>query len=166
MRVLRVAIIRTWAGAVVLAGTVVASTLAAAQSSPPEIRAAAEQGLKNFVGSGGGRSLSHLAFGDVALPAAVGVPMIRTATATGGTAPVHYEFWIDVPGTGWVPVQNYSTENTLSWSPSTAGEYRIQVWVRNSGSTLEYDVCGSVVTFAITSGSSLDRNRSGVTAQG
>jgi len=92
----------------------------------------------------------------VPLPAPVGVPMTWTATATGGTAPVQYEFWIELSGTGWVLVQGYDTSNTLLWTPGTAGVYRIQVWARNGGSAALYDAYSSVVTFTITSGSSLD----------
>jgi hypothetical protein len=92
--------------------------------------------------------------------------MTWTATATGGTAPLEYEFWLSGPGVDWVVIQPYSLSSTLLWTPSATGTYRIQVGVRNSGSTAAYDAVSSVVLFSITDAFSLDGNWSGVTAQG
>jgi hypothetical protein len=87
---------------------------------------------------------------NVTLPAPVGSPMTWTATATGGTAPLQYAFWLSGPGPGWVVIQPYSTANTLLWTPNAPGTYRIQVGVRNSGSTAAYDAVSSVVLFSVT----------------
>jgi subtilisin family serine protease len=93
----------------------------------------------------------------VTLPAAAGTPMTWTATVTGGTAPLQYAFWLEIPGVGWSLLQGYSTSNTTApWTPSIAGSYRIQVWVRNDGSTAPYDAYSGLVAFTITAGVSLD----------
>jgi hypothetical protein len=94
----------------------------------------------------------------VTLPAPVGVPMTWTATATGGTPPLQYAFYVAGPSGNWVLAQGYSASNTLMWTPNTAGGYRIQVWARNSGSTAMYDAVSSVVTFTITDAFSPDGN--------
>jgi hypothetical protein len=36
-------------------------------------------------------------------------------------------------------VQNYSTSNVLNWTPSSPGQYAIQVWVRSAGASSEYE---------------------------
>ena len=93
--------------------------------------------------------VSNLA-ADVPLPAAAGTPITWTATATGGTAPLQYQFWIDVPGVGWILARDYGAANTLLWTPSAGGDYRIQVWARNNGSAAPYDAVSTVVSFSIT----------------
>jgi hypothetical protein len=68
--------------------------------------------------------------------AGVGTPTTWTAVASGGTAPVQYQFWI-WKGNTWVIVQDYSGANTYSWTPASTdiGWYVMRVWVRSAGST-------------------------------
>ncbi len=58
-----------------------------------------------------------------------------TALASGGTAPLQYRFvrWSQASGTT-TTVQNYSTSNTYSWTPTSAnaGNYQIGVYVRDA----------------------------------
>ena len=86
----------------------------------------------------------------VTLPATAGTPMMWTATATGGAAPLQYQFWLDVPGTGWTLLRGYGPSASVAWTPSFGGAHRIQVWVRNNGSTTTYDAYSSVVSFSVT----------------
>jgi glucose/arabinose dehydrogenase len=75
-------------------------------------------------------------------PQHFGVPITWTAVATGGIAPLQYRFLRYKYATGvWTTVQDYSTSNTLAWSPaaSDVGAYNLEVWVRNAGSTAAYD---------------------------
>jgi Y_Y_Y domain len=67
-------------------------------------------------------------------------PIVWTATATGGAAPLEYEFW-RLSGGQWHLVQAWSPSNRLQWTPSAAdaGTHRFQVWVRATGSTAAYD---------------------------
>lgn len=71
-------------------------------------------------------------------PVAAGTPMTLTATATGGTAPYTYKLFA-YNGSAWTVVQDWTTSNTFSWTPSTAGTYTFQVWLRNAGSVATYD---------------------------
>jgi hypothetical protein len=76
----------------------------------------------------------------VALPSRVGTPITWTATASGGTAaPLQYKFYLYTPGTGWALAQDYSPSETFTWTPTAAGTYQLQVWVRSAGSTQAYE---------------------------
>jgi subtilase family serine protease len=88
-----------------------------------------------------------------ALPQSYGVPITWTANTTGGTAPLQFQFWRLRSSTGvWSMVQNYSASNTFTWTPtaSETGQYAIQVWVRNAGSTATYDAYNGTPYFSIT----------------
>jgi hypothetical protein len=73
-------------------------------------------------------------------PQAVGTPITFTATASGGTSPYQYKWWV-LDGGSWTPMQNWSTSNTWTWTPTSSnGGERVAVWVRNAGSTADaYD---------------------------
>lgn len=68
-------------------------------------------------------------------PGAVATPVTWTATATGGIPPLQYKFWIRDETTGaWSVLQEYSPQNQAPWTPSAAGAYTVQVWVRSAQS--------------------------------
>jgi len=70
-------------------------------------------------------------------PQPVGTSIRFTATATGGTSPYQYKWWLH-DGSGWSVVQNWSTSSSLTWRPSVANpNYRIGVWIRSAGSTAD-----------------------------
>ncbi len=87
----------------------------------------------------------------VPLPTIVGTPITWTATASGGTGPLEYQFWRFKQATGWVIVQPFSSANTFSWTPSASdvGTYVIQVWVRQIGSVATYDAWRGTDYFTI-----------------
>ena len=59
-----------------------------------------------------------------------------TAVASGGVAPLEYQFQRYSVATGlYTVVQNWGTSNTFVWTPTTAGRYFIGVYVRNAGAT-------------------------------
>ncbi len=76
--------------------------------------------------------------GDTASPsgsAAVGSTVTINASAPGCSAP-EYELWVLAPGaTSYTLVQPYTTNAALTWTTTGAapGTYRINVWVRQSG---------------------------------
>jgi hypothetical protein len=76
------------------------------------------------------------------MPVSTGTPVTWTVKASGGPAPLQYRFqrYNRVTQT-WATVQNYSTSNTVSWTPGAndEGPYHWQVWVRGNGSTASYD---------------------------
>jgi hypothetical protein len=83
------------------------------------------------------------------VPLAVGVPMTWTATATGGVAPLQYQFWLYRVGSGWTLLQDYGPSNQAPWTPKTAGTYALQVWVRGAGSTVAYEAWRSSGLFQV-----------------
>lgn len=76
-----------------------------------------------------------------ALPAPAAQQITFTAAASGGHAPLQFKFWRFDAGSGWQMVQDYGTSNTYTWMPGLAdvGAHALQVWVRNVGSTTQYD---------------------------
>lgn len=61
-----------------------------------------------------------------------GTPITWTATSTGGTAPIQYEFITLTKGV-WTILQPYGASNTFTWFP-TEGAHAVQVWAKNGGS--------------------------------
>ena len=81
-----------------------------------------------------------------------GKPVTWTATATGPTT-IHYRFWMFRKG-AWQLVQDYSTKNTLTWTPTWAdqgGPYGLQVWARSAGTTKDYESWMSAPNFEVAS---------------
>jgi hypothetical protein len=77
---------------------------------------------------------------NTALPAAAGTTITWTAGATGGTAPLEYQFWRQ-DGGNWIMVQGYSSQNTYAWitTAGDVGQHAIQARVRSIGSASAYE---------------------------
>jgi hypothetical protein len=88
---------------------------------------------------------------NVAFPVSWGTQITWTATASGGTAPLQYQFWRLRQGVGWTLAQDYSTNNTLTWTPSVfdGGTYSLQVFVRSSASSSAFEAWRSFDNFVI-----------------
>ncbi len=70
-------------------------------------------------------------------PQPPGTTITFSATATGGTAPYQYKWWV-ANGTTSTLGRDWSTSNTFAWTPSTASpNYLITVWARNASSTID-----------------------------
>ena len=74
----------------------------------------------------------------VALPVTEGTAITWTATASGGTGALQYQFMRYTEGIGWSVAQAYSSSTSYTWFPP-AGLNAVQVWVRNGGSSAAYD---------------------------
>ena len=72
---------------------------------------------------------------NVALPATAGTTITWTAGATGGTAPLEYQFWRQDSGT-WIMVQDYSAMNSYTWITTAAGHGT----ARDSGARAQHRV--------------------------
>ena len=60
-----------------------------------------------------------------------------TAIATGGTMPYQFKWWL-WDGANWTVLQDWSTGNTFTWTPSTPNpNYAVGVWVRSTGNTAD-----------------------------
>jgi Fibronectin type III domain len=79
---------------------------------------------------------------DKTLPAPTGTAITWTARPRGGnTGPLQYQFVRYSASSGWAIVKAYSTSTTYTWTPAWGeeGQYALQVWARNAGSTAAYD---------------------------
>ena len=85
-----------------------------------------------------------------ASPQTAGTPVTLTGSVSNCPSP-QYRFWIAPPGGGWGIVQDYSASSTYNWTnDTTAGVYRLEVDVRNTGSTATYDSVANI-TYTINS---------------
>jgi hypothetical protein len=70
-------------------------------------------------------------------PQPVGKAITFSATASGGTAPYQFKWWI-IAGTTQTVGSNWSTNSGFVWTPTLANpNYTIRVWARNSSSTAD-----------------------------
>jgi len=86
---------------------------------------------------------------NVPAPQIVGTQIMVTANATGTTDNYQYQFVLRNPAGVWTVVQAYSSAPSWTWNTGAgpAGEYFIQVWARNVGSTSAYEAfIGGVLT--------------------
>ena len=91
-------------------------------------------------------------------PQAAGTTITFAATATGGTTPYQFKWWI-VNGASTTLGKQWSTSNSFAWTPTVAGSgYKIRVWARNASSTADQaDNPGAILetTFTITAATNL-----------
>lgn len=84
-------------------------------------------------------------------PLNAGQSVTWTANATGGSSSLEYRFYL-YRKTTWTLARDYAASNTFTWTP-TAGDvgepYTVQVWVRNVGSSAQYEGWLSTPTFAV-----------------
>ena len=78
---------------------------------------------------------------NVTFPVQIGTPVTWTAVATSGTAPYSFKFFV-YDGFTWTVGQDWSASNSWIWTPTISSTYRVQVWVRNAGSSAGYDAYG------------------------
>jgi hypothetical protein len=69
-----------------------------------------------------------------ASPQSILTPITFTALGQGGSGSYEYRFWFN-SGLGFDIVQDYSSANTLNWTPIATGAYDVMVDVRNAGSS-------------------------------
>jgi uncharacterized protein (DUF1800 family) len=81
-------------------------------------------------------------------PMPAGTPITFTATASGNPGPLQYRFW-KWDGTSWTMIQDYSSNNSVTWAPVAAGTYGISVWVRSVGSPAAFDAGKTTPFFSL-----------------
>lgn len=86
---------------------------------------------------------------DALFPQPPGATIHWTAAATPAST-VEFEYWIYQDGSGWSLLEPYGSSGQVAWSPTSPGQYEIQVWARLAGSASRYDDWRSTGLFRIS----------------
>jgi hypothetical protein len=84
-------------------------------------------------------------------PAGTGDPITWQAVAA-GPGPLEYSFYLFSQSSNTWTVRPWGPSSSYTWTPSSAGNYSLQVWVRRQGSTALYDAFKSTDVFQISNG--------------
>ena len=82
-------------------------------------------------------------------PQPPGTPVTFTASATGGSGPYEYRFWIN-NGNGYAVTQEYGSSNTFVWTPTKPGIYDIMVDTRAYGSNVLRDAYITLLSYQVS----------------
>jgi hypothetical protein len=83
-------------------------------------------------------------------PSPLGTPVTFVASRIGGPINNEYRFWLN-SGTGFVLAQDYSSNNSWTWSPAAIGNYDILVDVRTAGSIVVREASTTISFFQVRS---------------
>jgi FtsP/CotA-like multicopper oxidase with cupredoxin domain len=83
-------------------------------------------------------------------PQPPGTPVTFSAACQGGSGPFEYRFWLN-SGSGFNMVQDFSTANTLLWTPAATGAYDILVDARIVGSTSARETSTKIFYYQVLS---------------
>ena len=89
---------------------------------------------------------------NLAAPQTVSSTIVWTATPTGGTGALVYQWFISADGgASWDAIGSYGSANQLTWTPTVANNnYRVAVWVRRAtNTTTEFEAEAKTAKFAI-----------------
>jgi hypothetical protein len=85
---------------------------------------------------------------NVPTPQIAGTSVSFNATATGGSAPYQFKWWV-FNGVVWSVAQEWISSPSLQWRPTTPGTYTVAVWARSAGVTADAAEALSQVTYVI-----------------
>jgi hypothetical protein len=83
-------------------------------------------------------------------PQPVGTTVTFSASASGGTSPYSYKWWVKQNGGAWTLLQDWSTSTTLAWTPNASGTYAIGVWARSNGVTADGPQTSAIAEFGVS----------------
>ena len=86
---------------------------------------------------------------DKTAPQAAGTAITFTAQPAGGVAPYQYK-WLISDGVTSTVAANWTTANRFTWTPAAANpNYRVSVWVRSAGNTVDAFEASTSLPFAV-----------------
>jgi len=90
-------------------------------------------------------------------PASPNASTTWTASAAGGSGPLEYQFWLYSAASSWTVLQDWSSNNQVTWTPGVpfTGQHVVQVWVRSQGSGVAYEDWRGTDWFLITDSTSV-----------
>jgi hypothetical protein len=83
-------------------------------------------------------------------PQPAGTTVTFSASASGGTSPYSYKWWVKQNGGAWTLLQDWSTSTTLAWTPNASGTYAIGLWARANGVTADTPQTSTLAEFAVS----------------
>ncbi len=87
---------------------------------------------------------------DGVFPMAPNTPVHVAVTATHGSGPLEYAFYVYREGAGWAVLQNYGASNAATWTPAVSGNYILQAWVRSTGISDAFEAWASTNNLQVT----------------
>ena len=101
---------------------------------------------------GGGTSSGPLTItgltSSLSSPQSVGTSITFFTGATGGRGPYQFK-WLVLKDTTWTVVGNWSSSNTYTWRPTTAGGHRVVVRTRDATTTADVGNVNTSVPFRV-----------------
>jgi Putative Ig domain len=86
---------------------------------------------------------------DLSSPQVAGTPITFTATASGGTGPYQFKWWV-YDGSTWTMARDWSSA-TYTWTPPAANaNYRVGIWARDATTTADVSNINLSVPYVIT----------------
>ena len=103
-------------------------------------------------GSGGGSTISSVSLAaNKSAPQLPGTSIVFSATAVGGAPPYNYK-WFVYDGSQWQVRADWSSQSSFTWTPTSANAaYKVGVWMRSAGVTINSQEGSNEMPFAITS---------------
>jgi cell wall-associated protease len=87
-------------------------------------------------------------------PQVPGTSITFTASASGGTGPYQFKWWL-FDGEVWTVARNWGSSSTYAWTPTQTGsDYVIGVWVRDSTMRSDIGTYARSMPFVVSSSSS------------
>lgn len=118
-----------------------------------------------------GTPASLTAFNVSTTVTAAASPVVYSASASGGSGLYEYRFYLyDMLRNVWTMLRDYASTSSVTWTPSQAGTYYSQIWVRAAGSPAAWEDWRNSDITTVTSSAparltSVTASRSAVTAQ-
>lgn len=82
---------------------------------------------------------------------------ITWQTVAAGPGPLEYSYYLYSQTANTWTVQPWRLASSYTWTPASAGNYWLQVWVRRQGSTAPYEAFKNTELFQITNGTPVVR---------
>jgi hypothetical protein len=92
---------------------------------------------------------------DKPTPQPRGTSITFSALATGGLSPYQYKWWV-FNGVSWAVARDWEPGSPYTWTPTVAGSYQFQVWVRNNGTTTDTAEASATIAFTIATASTVN----------